>query len=91
VTGADAAAGGRVAGTVRERHHSAASQARIRSPQARLAVRSPRATARRTDRASTRMRSATSAAVRTAVGSRSSNGVSGWCGIGSSPLMSHVA
>ena len=59
-TGADAAAGCGVAGTVRERHHSAASQARIRSPQARLAVRSPRATARRTDRASTRMRSATS-------------------------------
>lgn len=63
---------------------------RIRSPQARLAVRSPRATARRTDRASTRMRSATSTAVRTAAGSRSSNGVWGWCGIGSSTLMSRT-
>ena len=90
--GADAAAGGGVvASTVRDRHQSAASLARIRSPQARLAVRSPRATARRTDRASTRMRSATSTAVSTAAGSRSSNGVSGRCAIGCSPLMSHVA
>ncbi len=52
------------------RFEAALSAARIRSPQARLAVRSPRATARRTDRASTRMRSATSTAVRTAAGSR---------------------
>jgi hypothetical protein len=63
--------------TRRDLHHAAASTARIRSPHARLAGRSPRLTARRTDRASTRSRTATSCAVRTADGSRSSNEVVG--------------
>jgi len=80
-TATRAGASGRVcsaaadAPTERSRHHAAASAAKTRIPQVLLAGSSPRPIARRIERASTRSRSADSAAVNTAVASRSSKGV----------------
>src|SRR4051794_16045921 len=70
------------------RHQFAASMARIRSPQARLAGKPPEAIARRTDRTSISRRSAMSCGRKTARGSRSSNGVAEGGDIAASRAMS---
>src|SRR3954452_5092390 len=69
-------------------HQAAASAASTRSPHVRLAFKSPRAIARRTDRPVTPRRTAPSSARSTAKGSRSSNGVSQEGAMSRSPSLS---